>query len=89
MDNMKLHKGEPANFLDVGGTVNEEQVLQTFQLLTRDPQVIPVRGLGEILPVTTLIVSGWGGGVKIINVLVHAKIGWEIERRDVMDPNKG
>ena len=39
MDIIKLHKGEPANFLDVGGGVNEEQVLKAFQLLTRDPQV--------------------------------------------------
>ena len=39
MDIIKLHKGEPANFLDVGGGVNEGQVLKAFQLLTRDPQV--------------------------------------------------
>ena len=41
MDIIKFHKGEPANFLDVGGTVNEGQVLKAFQLLTRDPQVSP------------------------------------------------
>ena len=39
MDIIKLHDGEPANFLDVGGGVNEEQVLSAFKLLTRDPQV--------------------------------------------------
>ena len=39
MDIIKLHKGEPANFLDVGDGVNEGQVLKAFQLLTRDPQV--------------------------------------------------
>ena len=39
MDMIKLHKGEPANFLDVGGAVREDQVLIAFQLLTRDPQV--------------------------------------------------
>ena len=39
MDIIKLHEGEPANFLDVGGGVNEGQVLKAFQLLTRDPQV--------------------------------------------------
>ena len=52
----KLHKGEPANFLDVGGGVNEGQVLKAFQLLTRDPQVCPSRdhhiAFGEILSVT-------------------------------------
>ena len=39
MDIIKLHKGEPANFLDVGGGVNEKQVLSAFKLLTGDPQV--------------------------------------------------
>lgn len=39
MDIIKLHKGEPANFLDVGGGVNEKQVLDAFKLLTSDKQV--------------------------------------------------
>ena len=39
MDLIKLHKGEPANFLDVGGGVTEGQVYQAFRLLTSDPQV--------------------------------------------------
>ena len=39
MDIIKLHDGEPANFLDVGGGVNEDQVLKAFKLLTNDPQV--------------------------------------------------
>ncbi len=30
MDIIKLYGGEPANFLDVGGTVQEAQVTQTF-----------------------------------------------------------
>jgi succinyl-CoA synthetase beta subunit len=39
MDIIKLHGGEPANFLDVGGGANEEQVTQAFRLLLRDPKV--------------------------------------------------
>ncbi len=39
MDIIKLHDGEPANFLDMGGGVNEQQVLDAFKLLTSDPQV--------------------------------------------------
>ena len=39
MDMIKLHKGEPANFLDVGGNVNEDQVYHAFKLLTSDDQV--------------------------------------------------
>jgi len=34
MDIIKLHGGEPANFLDVGGSVSEEQVYEAFKLLT-------------------------------------------------------
>jgi succinyl-CoA synthetase beta subunit len=34
MDIIKLHGGEPANFLDVGGGVQEDQVLKAFQILT-------------------------------------------------------
>jgi succinyl-CoA synthetase beta subunit len=39
MDIIKLHGGEPANFLDVGGGANEEQVKQAFRLLCSDPNV--------------------------------------------------
>jgi succinyl-CoA synthetase beta subunit len=39
MDIIKLHNGEPANFLDVGGGVNEKQVLNAFKIITNDPQV--------------------------------------------------
>jgi succinyl-CoA synthetase beta subunit len=39
MDIIKFHGGEPANFLDVGGSVTEPQVLQAFQIITSDPKV--------------------------------------------------
>ncbi len=39
MDIIKLHGGEPANFLDVGGGANEEQVKQAFRILCGDPKV--------------------------------------------------
>jgi succinyl-CoA synthetase beta subunit len=39
MDIIKLHGGEAANFLDVGGGANEEQVTQAFKLLTSDKNV--------------------------------------------------
>jgi succinyl-CoA synthetase beta subunit len=34
MDIIQLYGASPANFLDVGGTVQEQQVLQAFQILT-------------------------------------------------------
>ena len=40
MDIVKLHGGEPANFLDCGGGVTEDQVFHAFKILTSDPQVL-------------------------------------------------
>lgn len=39
MDAVKLHGGEPANFLDVGGGANAAQVAKAFNLVTADPNV--------------------------------------------------
>ncbi|MGI8604357.1 MAG: ADP-forming succinate--CoA ligase subunit beta [Verrucomicrobiales bacterium] len=39
MDIIKHHGGEPANFLDVGGGANEEQVKQAFRILASDAKV--------------------------------------------------
>jgi succinyl-CoA synthetase beta subunit len=39
MDAVKLHGGEPANFLDVGGGANAHQVAKAFELVTADPNV--------------------------------------------------
>src|SRR6187401_606422 len=39
MDIIKLHGGEPANFLDVGGGANEQQVTEAFRIILSDPNV--------------------------------------------------
>ena len=39
MDIIKLHGGEPANFLDLGGGVREEGVYHAFKIITADPSV--------------------------------------------------
>lgn len=39
MDIIKLHGGEPANFLDVGGGADQERVTQAFKLILKDPKV--------------------------------------------------
>ncbi len=39
MDLVKLHGGEPANFLDVGGGTTAERVAEAFKLLLSDPKV--------------------------------------------------
>lgn len=39
MDIIKLHGGEPANFLDVGGGATATQVMEAFRLISSDPKV--------------------------------------------------
>lgn len=39
MDIIKLHGGEPANFLDVGGGASKEQVAAAFKIILADPKV--------------------------------------------------
>ena len=39
MDIIKLYGGDPANFLDVGGSASVEQVTQAFRIITTDSKV--------------------------------------------------
>ena len=56
MDIIKHHGGEPANFLDVGGGANTEQVTEAFQILLSDPNVkaVLVNIFGGIARCTTI-----------------------------------
>ncbi len=39
MDLVKYYGGEPANFLDIGGSSNPEKVVNALQIITGDPNV--------------------------------------------------
>ena len=39
MDLVKYHGGEPANFLDIGGSSNPEKVINALKIITADPAV--------------------------------------------------
>ena len=39
MDIIKLHGGEPANFLDVGGTADSKRVAEAFKIILSDENV--------------------------------------------------
>ncbi|MCL6501074.1 MAG: ADP-forming succinate--CoA ligase subunit beta [Pirellulales bacterium] len=56
MDLIKLHGGEPANFLDVGGGANAEQVTEAFRILLADGNVraVLVNIFGGIMRCTTI-----------------------------------
>ncbi|MEC9475492.1 MAG: ADP-forming succinate--CoA ligase subunit beta [Planctomycetota bacterium] len=42
MDIIKLHGGEPANFLDVGGTADAERVTEAFKIILQDSSVAAI-----------------------------------------------
>jgi succinyl-CoA synthetase beta subunit len=56
MDIIKYHGGEPANFLDVGGGANKEQVTEAFRILLSDPRVkaVLVNIFGGIMKCDTI-----------------------------------
>ena len=56
MDLIKLHGGAPANFLDVGGGANVEQVTEAFRILLSDKLVkgVLVNIFGGIMRCTTI-----------------------------------
>ena len=58
MDIVKLEGGEPANFLDLGGGVQEQGVYEAFRIITSDPRV------------KTILVNIFGG---IVNCEVIAR----------------
>ena len=56
MDVVSLHGGTPANFLDVGGAANTEQIKGAFSIITKDPNVkaILVNIFGGIMRCDTI-----------------------------------
>jgi succinyl-CoA synthetase beta subunit len=56
MDLIKYHGGEPANFLDVGGGANKEQVLEGFRILLSESRVkaVLVNIFGGIMKCDTI-----------------------------------
>ena len=71
MDLIKLHGGEPANFLDVGGGANEDQVTEAFRIILADKNVKAV------------LVNIFGGIMKcdiIVSALLNAyeKVGFNV-----------
>jgi succinyl-CoA synthetase beta subunit len=56
MDIIKYHGGEPANFLDVGGGANKDQVTEAFRILLSDKRVraVLVNIFGGIMKCDTI-----------------------------------
>uniref|UniRef100_A0A1L8E0V7 Succinate--CoA ligase [GDP-forming] subunit beta, mitochondrial n=1 Tax=Nyssomyia neivai TaxID=330878 RepID=A0A1L8E0V7_9DIPT len=71
MDIIKLSGGNPANFLDVGGGVKEDQVLKAFQILMSDTKVkaILVNVFGGIVNCET-IANGVVNACKVMDLKI-------------------
>jgi succinyl-CoA synthetase beta subunit len=71
MDTIKHVGGEPANFLDVGGGADEDQVTTAFQIITQDPAVkgIFVNIFGGIMR-CDVIATGIVAAVKKVGLSV-------------------
>lgn len=93
MDIIKLHGGDPANFLDVGGGANEKQVEEAFKILTADPKVkaILVNIFGGIMKCDT-IAQGIINAARNINLslpLVVRLEGTNVERGNQLLKDSG
>ena len=78
MDVIKLHGGEPANFLDVGGGATKERVSEAFKIILSDEHVkgILVNIFGGIVR-CDLIAEGILAAVKEVNIHVPVVVRLE------------
>ncbi|MEM1141679.1 MAG: ADP-forming succinate--CoA ligase subunit beta [Pseudomonadota bacterium] len=78
MDIVKLHGGEPANFLDVGGGATKERVSEAFKIILSDSKVkaVLINIFGGIVR-CDLIAEGVIGAVQEIGVEVPVVVRLE------------
>lgn len=78
MDIIKLHGGEPANFLDVGGGATKERVTEAFKIILSDDKVqaVLVNIFGGIVR-CDLIAEGIIGAVQEVGVSVPVVVRLE------------
>ncbi|WP_131782636.1 ADP-forming succinate--CoA ligase subunit beta [Legionella gresilensis] len=78
MDVIKLHGGEPANFLDVGGGATKERVTEAFKIILSDEKVkgILVNIFGGIVR-CDLIADGILAAVKEVDVKIPVVVRLE------------
>ncbi|XZE55126.1 ADP-forming succinate--CoA ligase subunit beta [Planctomycetaceae bacterium SH139] len=83
MDIIKYHGGQPANFLDVGGGANTEQVTEAFRILLSDPncKAVLVNIFGGIARCTTIASAIIEAGKQVgFNVPLVVRLeGTEVE----------
>lgn len=84
MDVIKLHGGDPANFLDVGGGATKERVCEAFKIIIADPKVkgILVNIFGGIVR-CDLIAEGILAAVKEVGLKLPVVVRLEGNQADL------
>ena len=94
MDIIKFHGGAPANFLDVGGGANVEQVTEAFRIILADPNVkgILVNIFGGIMKCDTIVTALLSAydtiGIKVPLVVRLEGTNVELARKMLADSGK-
>jgi succinyl-CoA synthetase beta subunit len=78
MDLVKIHGGNPANFLDVGGGATKEAVSEAFKIILSDDavQAVLINIFGGIVSCAT-IADGIIGAVQEVGVEVPVVVRFE------------
>lgn len=84
MDIVKIHGGDPANFLDVGGGATKERVAEAFKIILSDENVkaVLVNIFGGIVR-CDMIAEGIIGAVKEVGVKVPVVVRLEGNNADL------
>ena len=84
MDTIKFFGGNPANFLDVGGTATQERVTKAFKIILDDPEVkvVLVNIFGGIVR-CDLIAEGIIAAIKEVEVKIPVVVRLEGNNADV------
>ena len=78
MDTIKFFGGNPANFLDVGGTATQERVTKAFKIILKDPEVnvVLVNIFGGIVR-CDLIAEGLVAAIKEVDINIPVVVRLE------------
>lgn len=83
MDIIKLHGGDPANFLDVGGGATVDAVREAFKIITADPKVhaILVNIFGGIMR-CDVIAEGIIAAAKELNIKMPIIVRLQVREKE-------
>ena len=84
MDTIKFFGGNPANFLDVGGTATQERVTKAFKIILKDPEVkvVLVNIFGGIVR-CDLIAEGVVAAIKEVDIKIPVVVRLEGNNADL------